>query len=533
MSTRCAVRLRRRIGQGSFGAVYEGYIDGFPLTNYAVKIESSGCTYPKLRSEAHILRKLSHTGVTARFFSFGQNAECSFLVSQLMGMNLEQFFESRQRCLSPTEVARFAVRMIDILHVIHSSGYVHRDVKPENFVFGTGENADCLFLVDFGLSKRFIEQDGHIRPRSDKKGLTGTARFASIWSHMGNEQSRRDDMESLAYVLLYLLLGYLPWQGIRAPTKELKFAQIAQMKTSTRLWDLGGHLPSEFLRFLEYARQIPFDAAPNYDLLRSLFADLIVRLEGRRGAESAALPIDGLSWSDSGEDLRSKRLRPSPSSAVATDTPLAFPSSAFADAEEALSPDRMRRRAFFSSPAADSHYAECPPDSPSSSKLLQPAAADRSCNWRVPAAADDSLLPACCARYAAASSVVDSAVNLLTQPQSCLNPLVEFPRASRLPSRSDVMAGGAESLPLSRCISLFLFILILTLPLRPLPLFPLRPLAVCPLITLLIRFEGRQLQLLQYQQKSRRCLHGVFRSLLRKRFCRAESARRESHRLRR
>jgi casein kinase 1 len=122
---------------------------------------------------------------------------------------------------------------------LHSRHIIHRDIKPDNFLIGTGKKKHQLYIIDFGLAKRFRDpKTGEHIPYKDGKSLTGTARYASTYTHLGIEQSRRDDLEAIGYVLMYLNRGDLPWQGLRAKNKKEKYQKIMEKKISTSLEDL-------------------------------------------------------------------------------------------------------------------------------------------------------------------------------------------------------------------------------------------------------------------------------------------------------
>merc|ERR1712228_1158192 len=161
---------------------------------------------------------------------------------------------------------------------VHNKNFIHRDIKPDNFLMGIGRHCNKLFLIDFGLAKKYRDNRTrtHIAYR-DKKNLTGTARYASIHAHLGIEQSRRDDMESLGYVLMYFNRGELPWQGLKAGTKKQKYNRIAEKKMSTPVEILCKHFPTEFATYLNYCRALRFDDKPDYAYLRRLFRDLFFR----------------------------------------------------------------------------------------------------------------------------------------------------------------------------------------------------------------------------------------------------------------
>ena len=139
-----------------------------------------------------------------------------------------------------------------------------------SFIF----NHTQVYIIDFGLAKRYIGRDGkHIKYR-ENKSLTGTARYASINTHLGIEQSRRDDLECLGYVNLYFLRGSLPWQGLRANNKKDKYERIMEKKLSTSLETLCKGFAQEFITYMNYVRNLRFEDKADYSYLRSLFKEL-------------------------------------------------------------------------------------------------------------------------------------------------------------------------------------------------------------------------------------------------------------------
>lgn len=163
-------------------------------------------------------------------------------------------------------------KMIGRLEYLHMKNFIHRDIKPDNFLMGIGRHCNKLFMIDFGLAKKYrdFRTRIHIMYREDKN-LTGTARYASINAHLGIEQSRRDDMESLGYVMMYFNRGSLPWQGLKATNKKQKYEKISEKKMSTPIEVLCKGFPAEFAMYLNYCRSLRFDEGPDYMYLRQLF----------------------------------------------------------------------------------------------------------------------------------------------------------------------------------------------------------------------------------------------------------------------
>jgi len=162
---------------------------------------------------------------------------------------------------------------------MHTKSFIHRDIKPDNFLIGLGKRKlNQVYVIDFGLSKKYRDPKTHQHiPYVGRKSLTGTARYASINTHLGIEQSRRDDLESLGFVLMYFNRGQLPWQGLKADTKKEKYSKIAEKKMSTPIELLCKHFPTEFATYLNYCRALRFDEKPDYSYLRRLFRNLFFR----------------------------------------------------------------------------------------------------------------------------------------------------------------------------------------------------------------------------------------------------------------
>ena len=162
--------------------------------------------------------------------------------------------------------------MTELLEQLHNSGFIHRDIKPNNFMLDSQNNPNNIYIMDFGLSKRYRinNKNNHIKFRSGRS-LIGTARYASCNMHMGMEPSRRDDLESVAYMLIYFVKGNLPWQGLKKISKNLNLEAIGEIKISTRSDVLCSNLPSCFRMYLDYCKNLGFYDEPNYDYLKGLF----------------------------------------------------------------------------------------------------------------------------------------------------------------------------------------------------------------------------------------------------------------------
>jgi serine/threonine protein kinase len=169
------------------------------------------------------------------------------------------------------------IQVLNRIESLHNSGYLHRDIKPDNFLIGTGDKKSRIYMIDLGLSKKYVVGSGetgtHIEYNTGKS-FTGSFRYSSIRNHKGIEQSRRDDLESIGYMLIYLAKGILPWQGLKGSTKSKRSSNILNVKNCTTLEKLCENLPREFLLYMKYARLLRFPQQPDYNLLRDLFINL-------------------------------------------------------------------------------------------------------------------------------------------------------------------------------------------------------------------------------------------------------------------
>jgi serine/threonine protein kinase len=168
--------------------------------------------------------------------------------------------------------------MINMIEYVHSKIFLHRDIKPDNFLMGLGRRENQVYIIDFGLANKYRDTVSfqHI-PYRENKNLTGTTRYASINTHLDIEKNRRDDLESLGYVLMYFLRGSLPWQGLKAGTKKQKYDKISEKKVSTPFEVLCKSYPSEFASYFHYCRQLRFEDRLDYAFLKRIFRDLFIR----------------------------------------------------------------------------------------------------------------------------------------------------------------------------------------------------------------------------------------------------------------
>ncbi|KAG7879787.1 hypothetical protein KL905_001281 [Ogataea polymorpha] len=270
-------RIGRKIGSGSFGDIYLGtnIISGEEV---AIKLENVRAKHPQLEYEAKVYKALCG-GVGIPFVRwFGTECDYNAMVIDLLGPSLEDLFNYCNRKFSYKTVLLLADQLLCRIEFIHARSFIHRDIKPDNFLMGIGKKGSQVNVIDFGLAKKFRDPRTHLHiPYRENKNLTGTARYASINTHLGIEQSRRDDLESLGYVLIYFCRGSLPWQGLKAATKRQKYDRILEKKMATPAEVLARGLPLEFRHYLNYVRALRFDDKPDYIYLRKIFRQLFIR----------------------------------------------------------------------------------------------------------------------------------------------------------------------------------------------------------------------------------------------------------------
>ena len=263
------------LGSGTFGEIYLG-IDTIAKEYVAVKLEKPTTKEPQLRNEKVILDVMFEVDGFPKIHDFGAHLESTYLAMALLGPSTGDLFEYCGYKYTLQTVLLLAIQMIERIQELHSKNYIHRDIKPENYTVGIGSKSTTLYLIDFGLAKKYKDTKTmeHITYRETKE-MTGTPRFASINNHLGIEQSRRDDLEGIAYVLIYFMKRRLPWQNIEGKTVKEKYKKILEKKMAIPVETLCKDLPVEFEMMLSYARNLRFDERPDYTFLKGIFTDLL------------------------------------------------------------------------------------------------------------------------------------------------------------------------------------------------------------------------------------------------------------------
>ncbi|CAD8177239.1 unnamed protein product [Paramecium pentaurelia] len=262
-------KLLKKIGSGSFGIVYLTF-DMDEQEYCATKFENRNLHMRMMNREILILKQLKGINGFPELLHNGKDRQYSYYMSTLLGENLEVLLKKCGGKFSLQTTLQLAIQLIDRLEVFHSMNFIHRDIKPENFLISR-EDTSLVYLIDFGLSKYYRVADGRHIEFSQKTGVIGTARYASINTLQWMEQSRRDDLESLGYMLIYFVKGELPWSNVKAIDKEDKYDQILQVKMGIPLISLCHNLPKCFIQYFQHVKSLLFQQQPNYSHLRNLF----------------------------------------------------------------------------------------------------------------------------------------------------------------------------------------------------------------------------------------------------------------------
>ncbi|KAK1994386.1 kinase-like protein [Colletotrichum falcatum] len=270
-------RVGKKIGEGSFGVIFEG-TNLLNNQQVAIKFEPRKSDAPQLRDEYRTYKILVGCPGIPNVYYFGQEGLHNILVIDLLGPSLEDLFDHCGRRFTIKTVVMVAKQMLSRVQTIHEKNLIYRDIKPDNFLIGRPgtKAANVIHVVDFGMAKQYRDPKTkqHI-PYRERKSLSGTARYMSINTHLGREQSRRDDLEALGHVFMYFLRGGLPWQGLKAATNKQKYEKIGEKKQTTPIKDLCEGFPDEFNKYLTYVRNLGFEDTPDYDYLRELFTQAL------------------------------------------------------------------------------------------------------------------------------------------------------------------------------------------------------------------------------------------------------------------
>lgn len=261
-------KLIEKIGSGAFGDIYRGE-NIRTKEKVAIKIEPLSNETKLLKNETKIYQYLGNTQGIPQVKWFGVDEHHNYMAMKLLGNSLTQVvkkFGSFQ--MKTAKIC--ATQMLKIIKTIHEKELLHRDIKPDNFLFGAQDDINTIHIIDFGFCKRYLDNNGKHMPCKLDKTPLGTPNYISINVHEGVEPSRRDDLESLGYIFLYMLYGSLPWDDLNDYIQEDKNVNNLMKIKKSKLLN-NERLPQEVLNYLSYCRNLTFEETPNYEYLLGLF----------------------------------------------------------------------------------------------------------------------------------------------------------------------------------------------------------------------------------------------------------------------
>ena len=280
----------KRLGGGSFGHVYK-CLNIKTNKEYSIKVESNDTTNPQLLNEYKILKLLEGNEGIPKTYLYKNIGGESILIMDLLGPNLEDILQDTKTKKFTLKTCLMTLRqIIERLKIIHKEGIIHRDLKPENLLVTKNIRDGLIYLIDYGLSKKYkdMKTDIHIPFKNDRP-ITGTIRYISINTHKGFEQSRRDDIESACYIIIYFLNGNLYWDGIKCKTKEEKIQKIMEKKEEFKNNKEYKKLPKPFFHIIQYIYNLSFEEKPNYEYIFGVINKGLEQFEGESNYEKTLL----------------------------------------------------------------------------------------------------------------------------------------------------------------------------------------------------------------------------------------------------
>ena len=269
--------LKYLIARGSFGEVYMG-TNIFEKKNYALKIEKIQNGESLLKEEAYILLLVKGPGIPS-MISFGVSCKYHILVEELLGESILSLFKKNKNRFNLKDTCMFAIQALERIEYVHSKNFLHRDIKPANFLVGNPDKSQ-IYLIDFGNAKKFrSSRTGKYKKYNNNNDrIYGTVLFLSLNVLKGGEQTRKDELESLGLLFIYLFQGFLPWSKLKVKNIYQAIECVKIIKQKTSLKKLCAQMPQEMYDYMDYVYKLNYDNNPNYTFLRSLFSNILRKI---------------------------------------------------------------------------------------------------------------------------------------------------------------------------------------------------------------------------------------------------------------
>ena len=261
-------KINKILGKGSFGICYEG-LDITTGVKVALKVEKDKTSKEHkelVENERKAHQILDGMEGIPKLLNFGVFNNKHIIVMELLGKDLSKLFHELSKKFSLKTILMLAEQMINRTRSIHHKHLIHRDLKPENFLIGLkGDDKKRLFLTDFGLVKRYVDDSGQHITCAERTTFSGTVRYCSVNTHKGQSMSRRDDFESIAYILMYFIRGELPWDGWKTTQSDQFYKDVQNKKESILETQFGKEMPEIIKDFLKYCRRLKYEEEPEYN----------------------------------------------------------------------------------------------------------------------------------------------------------------------------------------------------------------------------------------------------------------------------
>ena len=268
--------LKHLIAKGGFGEVYMG-TNIFNKKNYALKIEKIENNESDLKEEAYVLILVKGPGIPS-VITFGVSCKHHILVEELLGESIKMIFKKSQNKFNLKDTCMFAIQALERIEYVHSKNYLHRDIKPDNFLVGNPDKSQ-IYLIDFGNAKKFrSSKTGKHRRNNKKYGIYGTPTFLSLNALNGKEITRKDELESLGLVFIYLHKGFLPWSKMKVKNTREAINVIKFKREKMTLEELCSKMPREMFEYMDYINKLNFKNNPDYTFLKSLFLNVLKKI---------------------------------------------------------------------------------------------------------------------------------------------------------------------------------------------------------------------------------------------------------------